>query len=541
MMIRGLVLLVGTLSLNSSPVLTLFVAGPLSRVGPKDAPGTLRQARIKSARNEYQAFQVVVRSGADGLKDVTAAASDLQGEGGRRIDRSHISLFREQFIELRTPSPKSKMAPGFLPDALIPFEGPWAVPVTGGKLPRFCAIPFSLSPDTNQPLWIEVYVPKEATPGEYSGTVKVSAHGLEPVQVPVALTVWDFALPETPTLRTNFGGLGRRLLTGHPGYKPNSPPYRTLERRYAESMSAHRICPPVPPYLRPKVAADGTIDPKETHAALKEWIGTFHLTGLQIDLLGEDPAGKDRDRNVKFLKSTWAYLKENGWEKMAYVYVLDEPGDAKAYDEIRKRARMIHEAQPGFKVLCTEQPIPENPAWGTLVGSVDIWVPLNSLFDEKSAAERQKAGEEVWSYTARCEGKPGADTPYWELDFPLLNYRIAPWTSRRYGLSGLLYWTMVFWPSTDVWLDPRNYKEFNGEGCLFYPGADAGLEGPVPSMRLKALRDGFQDYEYLILAGEAGAAKAASLARSWVQWESDPAKLESAREDLARLILERKR
>jgi hypothetical protein len=541
MMARGILIVLGVLLSRTAEPMTVYVVDSLSRVRPKDAPGAVREARIKSARNECEAFQVVVRSGASGLSDVTAEASDLQGDGGRVIERRHVSLFREHFIEIKAPSPKSKLGAGFIPDALIPFSGPRAAPLPGAKLPRFTPVPFSLAPDTNQPLWIEVYVPKDAAPGAYAGTITLSAADQEPVKVPVTLTVWDFALPDAPALRTNFGGLGRRLLTGHPGFKPDTAPYRALERRYAEAMAAHRLCPPIPPYLRPKAGPDGTIEPKETHAALKEWIETFHVTSFPVNLIGDDPAGKDRDRNVKFLKSTWVYLQENGWEKIAYVYVLDEPNDPKMYDEVRRRAKMIHEAQPGLKVLCTEQPTPENPAWGTLVGSVDIWVPLWPLFEEKSVAERQKAGEEVWSYTAQCQGKPGEDTPFWQLDFPLLNYRIPAWTSRRYGLSGLLYWTMLFWPAGEPWMNPLTYRQFNGEGSLFYPGADASIEGPVASMRLKALRDGMEDYEYLVLAGEAGAAKAASIAKSWTQWETDPAKIAAAREELAKVILEKKK
>jgi hypothetical protein len=543
---RLLLVLFGAMLFPPLAPITVFVADPLTRIRPKDAPRATKEARLKAARNEYECFQVVVRAGEGGLKEVTAEASDLKGEGERAIDRKHVAIYREHYLDVKTPTVKSKEGPGLYPDALIPLTvpKPTAPPVPGApppKPPRFVGAPFALPADLSQPLWVEVYVPKETAPGEYSGTITVSAAGQRPATVPVTITVWDFTLPDNPSLRTNFGGLGRRLLTGHSGYKPDTVPYRALERRYAESMAAHRLCPPIPPYVRPKVGPDGTIDPKETHAALKEWIESFHVTGLPLSLLGEDPTGKDRDKNVKFLQSSWAYLKENGWEKLAYIYVIDEPNDPKAYEEIRKRAKMIHEVVPGLKVLCTEQPVAQDPSWGTLVGSVDIWVPLWPLFDEKSIAERQKAGEEVWSYTALCQGKPGEDTPFWQLDFPLLNYRIPAWTSRRYGLTGLLYWTVVFWPAGDTWMNPLTYKTFNGEGALFYPGADVGIDGPVASMRLKSLRDGLEDYEYLVLAGDAGAAKAAAVAASWTKWETDPAKLAEAREELAKAILEKKK
>ncbi len=451
---RWLLLLLGPLLVRPPVPTTAFVVDPLTRVRPKDAPKGNLGAVLKAARNESEAFQLVIRAGDLGVRNGTLVVSDLKSEDGHTIERRQVSTFAEQYLERKTPSPRSKEGNGVYPDALIPLPEAGAKPPE--KPPRFIGAPFLIPPDFNQPFWVEVRVPKDAAPGDYSGTIVLLAASDPPLSVPILLTVWDFVLPDTPSLRSNFGGLGRRLLTGHAGYKPDTPPYRALERRYAEAMAAHRLCPPVPGYLQPKVGPDGTIDAKETHAGLKEWMETFHVTGYEIKLQGDDPAGKDRDRNVKLLQSTWAYLKEHGWEKLAYVYVLDEPGDQKTYDEVRKRAKMIHEAQPGLKVLCTEQPTPQDAAWGTLVGSVDIWVPLWTLFDEKSVVERQKAGEEVWSYTALCQGKVGEDTPYWEIDFPLLNYRIPAWTSRRYGLNGLLYWTMVFWAAGDPWANPLN-------------------------------------------------------------------------------------
>ena len=518
--------------------MTVWIVDPLTRVRPKDAPGAASEAKIKAARNEDEAFQIVIRAGEGGLKGVTVDVSDLKGEG-KLIEKKSIALFREHYVEVKTPSPKSKEGAGIYPDALIPFPEPGAK--APAKPPRVSAAPFAVGAGLNQPLWVEVHVPKDAAPGDYKGTITISAEGEKAVEVPVTLTVWDFVLPEVPTLKTNFGGLGKRLILGHPGFKPDTQPYRDLERRYAASMAAHRLCPPIPPYLRPKVGPDGTIDAKESHAGLKEWIETYHVTGFPLSLIGADPAGKDKDKNVKFLQSTWAYLKEHGWEKMAYVVAVDEPNTQVQYDDVRKRAKMIHEAQPGLKVLCTEQPLPQDPAWGTLVGSVDVWVPLWALYDEASIAERLKAGEEAWSYTALCQGKKDADTPFWQLDFPLLNYRIPAWESRRCGLTGLLYWTVLFWPEGDPWANPLNYKQtFNSEGLLFYPGVAAGVDGPVASMRLKALRDGLEDYEYLVLAGEAGKAKAAELAKSWTSWETDPAKLAAAREALASIIVGKK-
>jgi Glycoside hydrolase 123, catalytic domain/Glycoside hydrolase 123 N-terminal domain len=518
----------------------VYTVDDLTRVRPHDSPRAGLAVNLQAARNEWASFQIIVRAEDLPLANVELEASDLRDGHGHLLPRKQLVLYREQYVRVTHPSPKSAEGAGWYPDALVPFINPIdGKPLRGG---RFVAAPFTVKPNANQPVWVDLLVPKDTAPGRYAGTVTVMAADQAPIKVPVRLTVWSFTLPDTPSMRSNFGGFGSRIAAAHK-VAVGSERFRAIERRYAAALAAHRICPPIPGYLYPRVKADGTVDPASTHAALKEWIENFHVTGFPIRLLGRDPAGKDRARNVTYLRSMYAYLKANGWAKLAYIYVLDEPNDAAAYETVRRRAGLIHEAQPGIKVLCTEQPTPEDPAWGTLVGSVDIWVPLWTLFDGPSAAARLAAGDELWSYTALCQGGRDHDTPYWELDFPLLDYRIPAWINWRFGVTGLLYWTTVYWQKAgDVWTNPATYGEgryrFNDEGSLFYPGTDAGFDGPVASMRLKEIREGLEDYEYLKLLadrGQRGLADrlARKLASRWTEWDTNPADLYAVRAEMA--------
>jgi len=169
------------------------------------------------------------------------------------------------------------------------------------------------------------------------------------------------------------------------------------------------------------------------------------------------------------------------------------------------------------------------------------------LFDEPTIAERQRADEEVWSYTAQTQGLRGHDTPYWEIDFPLLEFRVPMWMSWRYGLTGILYWSPVWWRATpDMWTDPGTYRVnkdvYNGEGALIYPGSEAGLNGPVVSMRLKQIREGLEDFEYLKLLADRGDRAFAeeavrTIARSWTDWNPDSKALYDAREAIARRLV----
>ena len=514
----------------------VYSVNGLTRIRPRAAPRPPEPIIIRAARNEFEPFQVVVLAGTGGLHGVDVQVTDLRPGNGPVISRDHIRLFREHVLTVSKPTRYSKDGTGDYPDALIPW--PDRSQKAEGASPRFVAAPFDVAPGANQVIWVDVFVPKGTLPGAYSGALTVLAQGQKPASITIRLMVWNFTLPDTPSLRSNFGGIDSRVAKAH-HLEPGSTEFRTVQRRYAAAMAEHRLCPPIPDYLMPKILPDGSVDPSATHAALKEWIDTFHVTGIPIDFIGDDPLGKDRERNTRFFQSIYAYLKTNGWEKYAYNYVLDEPNDSAAYELVRRRARLIHDSQPGIKVLCTEQPTPEQAAWGTLVGSVDIWVPLWTLYDEPAANARLAAGEELWSYTALCQGSPSKHTPYWEMDFPLLNYRIPGVMSWRHGMTGLLYWTMVYWEKTDdVWTNPLTYQQYNGEGSLFYPGADAGFAGPVASIRLKQIREGIEDYEYLALLARTGQKAfadncARQLASSWTNWDEDTAHLYSIREEMA--------
>ena len=523
--------------------MTAYAVNGLARVRPDDPAVVAPSIAIHAARNEYEPFQVVVHAGDGDLTGVNATISDLRTQSGAVISASNVTLYREQYVHVSNASPRSAEGEGWYPDALIPFNTA-AIRSSRWKA-RFTGAPFTVDDHKNQPIWVDVFVPRDATPGDYTGTLTVSAVREHPVQIAVQLRVWNITLPDTPSLRSNFGKLGTDIAKAH-NVEMNSDAFRPVEWNYAVELAACRISPIIPNTLYPKVLADGSIDYTRTDAGLKKWMNTFHVTGFPLRLLGDDPAGRDRPRNVTHLRAMYAYLKANGWEKTAYVNVFDEPNNAADYDEVRRRAKMIHDTQPGIKVLCIEQPIPENKNWGTLVGSVDIWVPLWTMWDDASIAARVHAGDEVWSYTALCQGHKGKDTPYWQIDFPLLDFRIPMWMSWRYGATGLWYWSPVNWgPTQDMWTDPGTYRvhhdTYNGEGALFYPGTAAGCDGPIVSMRLKEIREGFEDYEYLKLLADRGDKAVAdqivqTIARSWTDWNTDPKALDDARQAIAHAL-----
>jgi hypothetical protein len=122
------------------------------------------------------------------------------------------------------------------------------------------------------------------------------------------------------------------------------------------------------------------------------------------------------------------------------------------------------------------------------------------LANPQDIRRRQKAGDEFWSYSALDH----KGVPNWLIDFPLLDYRIPAWFSWSLDLKGILYWQTINWASkrvkSDPWTNCQTYSKggevWNGAGSLIYPGGEAGIDGPVASMRLKVFRDSIEDYDY---------------------------------------------
>ncbi len=513
----------------------VWVASPWQHVLTSTEAGPLRAAELSAARNEYEAFRIIVRAGAEALQGVNVVAGPLTGPGGE-IAAQNITLFREHYINVSEPSYASTAPLGWYPDALIPFVSP----IDGSELSgaKYDAVPFGVEPASNQGVWVDVFVPPATTPGEYQGTLTVSAGDKPLGRVPVKLTVWNVALPATMAMRSNFGGLGSRVTKAH-GIAGDTPEAVALEDRYIDSLLAHRCVPSSLGKVWPKWDPEKGIDDTETGERLRRMIEERHVNALSLPFsYRNDPA-----KCKQYLAALAGYLRTKGWLDLGYIYLRDEPNNAEDYKVVREQGALIHEADPGIQRMCTEQTITSNAEWGDLYGAVDIWCPLWCLYDEATARQRQALGERIWSYTALCQGK--RQNPFWQIDFAPVNFRAPLWVSWHYDIKGFLYWSSVYWTDgQDVWTTPHFRNKYWGEGMLLYPGKEAGIAGPVTSIRLKLIREAMEDFEYMTLAAQGGRkpqvdAIVDGLARSFTDWERDPARYAQAREQLAALAAAR--
>ncbi|MGH8893170.1 MAG: glycoside hydrolase domain-containing protein [Actinomycetes bacterium] len=473
-----------------------YVAPSTVRV-PLTAPAGRRlHAELEAARGETESFQVVVRAVGGSLRGVRLAASDLRTSSGQVIGRRQLALYREHYVRVRRPSPAWSGKPlgwRFYPDALVPFVDP----VTG-RPPRagarYRAAPFSVPPGRNQPLWVDVTVPRTAPAGTYRGTWTVrTRQGSRTGRLTVR--VRDVTLPVRPSSGSRFAIWQAR----------NRRP--AVERL----LLRHRLQPsPV------RAARETSLQGSGLHTVdLGFW------SGADVDTCRMTPAPD--------LDSLRSAVASRAPGNRLIDYSADEVTEcAGLVRRLRTWARRLHAV--GVDHLVTVVPRAELMDDGTGRPVVDLWVltpwQLRAL-DPALRAQVESRGGELWSYQALVQGRR---TPSWQLDFPVTHYRVLPgFLNQSQGVTGTLYWAVDRW-QRDPWTDPTYVHTtsccYPGDGTLVYPGRPAGVVGVVPSVRLAMVRDGMDDFDLVALMRAQGRAEealriVASAASGWSTWTTD--------------------
>jgi Domain of unknown function (DUF4091) len=488
----------------------------LTRVGLAEPITVSSSVHLYAARGEYESFQIAVTAKNGPTGSVSIAASDLRSADDT-IERSNLTMYREHFVEVKKGSPdfggtNRPLGPGFYADALIPLKD-------GGMAtghPRFSATA-NVDPQHRGVFWIDVFVPRQAQPGEYHGEVTVSGQS-DKATIPISLTVWRQTFPLRPSLKSSFG-IDRK---------------RNHDRRTAELLLAHRLMP----FL---------IDPGQS----TDYRDSFGLNATGLWFFSNSNNRTCTMHPPPPVPAIRDAMRRYPGDVEKYAYAADEIDCTGMFPTLKQWARNVHDA--GAKMLVTMVPTPDllDDGAGQGRSTVDIWVLLPKMYKKAGPLIQQilQKGDEVWSYNCLVQD---TYSPKWEIDVNPINYRIQPgFLSQSLGITGLLYWGVDRW-NEDPWEDAASFKEsgytFPGEGLLVYPGADAGVDGPVPSMRLKWLRKGVEDYEYVEMLKQAGRGDWAlsvirSVASDWDSWTRSAEDLEGVRrrlgEELDRLEAEK--
>jgi hypothetical protein len=510
--------LTGT-GVQQSASFPVWVTSSLNRVGKTDAPGTTTAISLSGARGETVDTQVIVRGPTSGLTNVNVSASALTGPNGVTIPASEITLYREYYLSVTGTANygggnNPPLGSGTYAEPLIPFNDPETGSSLCGSSAVLKACNAAVTAGQNQPYWIDISLPHGASntpPGTYTGEISVTSDQGN-ATIPVTLTVWNFELPMQPSELS--------LWTLWPAASGNTS--ATLAKAL----------------MRNKVMG---------------WYDTASNASTDVSNLGLNRSGLDSYYFIGIqCNGSYSYMPSSTQISSAAAnfpaglpldfYLADELNGCSAdYAPIKTMGTNAHSASPSAKTMMTlNAPDPNLYNEGDGRSAIDHWVLLDSM-QQWPALPFTGGGSDLWSYTS-CNAGYG-NTPEWMVDYPPINERIqAGFLNWTQGAKGILYYRADGWTAGNAIGSWNNVDTTAcggglgrpGDGIFLYPPAPIASTESAPGIRLKAIRDGIQDYEYahmLINLGQLSIVNSLlqPIAASWTSWTHDPNALANAR------------
>ncbi|MBN2289262.1 MAG: DUF4091 domain-containing protein [Candidatus Glassbacteria bacterium] len=504
---------------------------------------------LHAARGEYVSFQLVIAKGPEGeLDDISVRMQPFSGNGVRL--EVEPELFLEWSVEVRTPSSgyeRTSYGPGWYPDALIPLDQLQTDPERQGRLWYPLRLPDFRNRIENQRfqvIWVDQFVPfarEAAPPGVYRSEITVRVGGVSR-KLPVALEVWDFALPN----RNNLAG---NLQQG--GFMKNLD--EDLELELYQLFKRHRIVPFDYAY-RPGIEITGSGE------VVLDWTGfdsrlRKYFTGEAFtEKYGYSGPGYGEPLEQYVLPfdcyRDHRGITRPGWPDVGDMQQERKPENRAVYiSAIRQvREHILSMADPQktrlivFQGGLDESYFPE--AWDRMVyygklfkqyfpeafyrvdGSysreametiheaIDYWCCHTVGYDMETVLAYRELGIKDWVYgpllyERRENSWVGSST---FLDLELTNERLISWACWKYRTLTWCSWGIgcrweAAWFTPATWQhatreqgSPLRIRTSNGNALGAYaPNIVPSVDVPCSTVRLKNMRDGVEEYELMRL------------------------------------------
>jgi len=476
---------------------------------------------LLGAGNETMSFQMVVKGIENSDERLSIECPEFSGPAFFDIKNiNHFSL--------------EKCQEHFLPDCLVPFDD------------LTIANKYDLS-NGFKVIWFDFHIPVNQAPGSYSGEIKVRIGGDKLRRVQIELQVYPFNLTMKPSLKADLNNYGVKFVKEW-GVETGSDAAYRIERAFYRMAREHWMTFNPMPYKsqrgKPHLTMAPELEGSGDKIRVKDWReydrrygplfdGTAFDDGIPIDhqYLPFNPEWPSEFSNYLTRRDVYereweliagefeSHFSEKEWNKTVFqIYMnqkprphnripwnLDEPKGDKDYRALRYYADLVHTVFPPsendrFKFRIDISHFYCDKHKGNrlkdfrrnrgqyLLESVDIWAisqhSMDSAVAQKQALKLRKKGKIIYEYFS------GGRMPL--IGEPLLKGVKYGWNSWLRKEDGILFWNTV----------KRADKVSDGKDFLIYAGQNRNFDGPIASIRLKAIRRGIQDYEYFKAASQ---------------------------------------
>lgn len=541
---------------------------------------------VFGAKNEVVNFNVVLEAKDTQAANVSVSFDNLTGPNGFVIkgkpatgndlykwtDRN-IELFYVRYLEIKGLS--AFMAGNYdeqqLPARLRATDRQWVNRPAANKNFPDVAVPlelhntFTISANKNQSIWADIYIPKNAPAGTYSGRLLIKENDVVTRTIPVELVVKNFTLPDEPHSKTmlylGYRDVNERYLgEAYPaGTEANVTVIKNIRDKHFLLAHRHKIS---------LIDADPNESVWNQDAPRPDW--TARLSGqLFTAANGYDGPGVGTGNGVYIIGpyGSWSWKNgtqtdmwnhTNNWANwFAYnapntdyaLHLIDEPTSAD-YPTIEKWASWINNNPgSGNKVpsMVTMWPMDAQKytpsldyvVSGMTLGQTDVWQTAVNYY-------QNTPGKKFMMYNG---GRPGQGSFMTDDDGVAL--RELAWGQYKKKVDRWFFWESTYYNNyqggtgqTNVFTQAQTFggtgtsdpirgltgwNYSNGDGVLFYPGTDKvypaesyNLPGPIASLRLKYWRRGIQDVDYVVMAAKINPVKTQEIVNRLVpkaMWE----------------------
>ena len=392
-------------------------------------------------------------------------------------------------------------------------------------------------------IWIDQFVPFErpaAAPGVFHSEITVRI-GDDIQKLPVGLKVWGFAIPRENKLAANLqheGFLSRMEERG--------------ELAVYQLFKRHRIVPADPTYSPEiSITSDGrvSIDWTEFDRRLKKYFTGEAFTEkygysgpgygepieqfvLPFDVygkygtpgwpdIGKPEVEREPQRRALYIQAIrqvrnhiLSMVNPEKTRLIVYLNGLDESYFPEAWDRMFYYGKMFEKYFPEshFRVDGSYS----REAMEVIHDAIDYWCCHTIGYDMETIKAYRKLGVSDWFYGPMLyereeNGWCGSST---FIDLQLVNERAISWSCWKYRTLTWCSWGMggsnwkSAWYNTETGKDyfrdhgtgPLKFRRYNGKALAVYaPGMVPRVNVPCPSLRLKTMRDGVEEYEFLRL------------------------------------------
>jgi hypothetical protein len=479
----------------------------------------------KMAKNELESAQLFITTNDMSFEYFELIAADLTNENGDVLPADQIDVYAQHYVNITQHSPATNIEEyplGYMPDGLIPMD----LSVKYGEN--------IVKENCNQGITVDFISHKDTPAGTYTGNFTLLLDD-EEMEIPVELTVWDFALPEDSTCNSCIIIYEDSIRYGEMNTKDD----QELYKNYYDVLLRYKLNGMWVPYaLKSPEALVNSVLEYWDHPNFQTY-GMPHQSFISKAWNGWTKGAEEYYRQA-MMKLAYASTEDKILFDKMYFWPVDEPdggvnGNLGALQEwdakiqaLKKRVEedlikegFFDDKTPEFKEkllyslrniqhVCTTY-WKNTDEWYeegmdiTFCPEIHFWERYSEeLSMKQDAAEKNN---QSWYYT--CVS-PKTPYPTQFIDDFLITGREMKWMQKYYDLDAWLYWAASQSRRENQGTFLENcvnpYETAlrfmvgnipNGDGYLLLAGARYEQEYPIATQRLLAYREGQDDLDMM--------------------------------------------